>query len=157
VYSLNAIGSRLYKSYFGTPNLVTRELILNLMGEASKQTGNHKFGLHFLHSEWEQIVDAWQLEGWEAYRDVARLGRKTRLPEAQRSILWSILERFRASLAARNLITNAGLFSRLASAMAASKHPPFDFAVVDEAQDISISHLRFLAALGANRPDALFF
>jgi len=29
--------------------------------------------------------------------------------------------------------------------------------VVDEAQDISISHLRFLAALGASRPNALFF
>jgi superfamily I DNA/RNA helicase len=41
--------------------------------------------------------------------------------------------------------------------MATSKHLPFDFAVVDEAQDISIAHLRFFAALGANRPNALFF
>ena len=23
--------------------------------------------------EWEQVVDAWQLRSWEAYRDVARL------------------------------------------------------------------------------------
>jgi superfamily I DNA/RNA helicase len=60
-------------------------------------------------------------------------------------------------LAARNLITYAGLFSRLAPAIAKNKHPAFDFAVVDEAQDLSISHLRFLAALGANRPNALFF
>jgi superfamily I DNA/RNA helicase len=49
------------------------------------------------------------------------------------------------------------LFSRLASVIAKSKHPPFDFAVVDEAQDISIAHLRFFAALGAHRPDSLFF
>ena len=35
---------------------------------------------------------------WEAYRDVARLGRKTRLPEAQRKMLWSIFERVRADL-----------------------------------------------------------
>src|SRR5258708_8302785 len=33
----------------------------------------------------------------------------------------------------------------------------FDFAVVDEAQDIAISQLRFLAALGADRANALFF
>jgi superfamily I DNA/RNA helicase len=33
----------------------------------------------------------------------------------------------------------------------------FDFAVVDEAQDISPAHLRFFAALGADRPNALFF
>ena len=37
--------------------------------------------------EWDQVVDAWQLESWESYRDVARLGRKTRLPEAQRKVL----------------------------------------------------------------------
>ena len=37
------------------------------------------------------------------------------------------------------------------------KNLPFDFAVVDEAQDISVAHLRFLAALGGGRPNALFF
>ena len=31
---------------------------------------------------------------------------------------------------------------------------PFDFAVVDEAQDLSVAHLRFLAALGGDRPNA---
>jgi len=31
--------------------------------------------------ELEQVVDAWQLDAWESYRDVKRLGRKTRLPE----------------------------------------------------------------------------
>lgn len=35
--------------------------------------------------------------------------------------------------------------------------PSFDAAVVDEAQDISIAQLRFLAALGGGRPNALFF
>ena len=34
---------------------------------------------------------------------------------------------------------------------------PFEFCVVDEAQDIGVAELRFLAALGAGRPDALFF
>jgi mRNA-degrading endonuclease RelE of RelBE toxin-antitoxin system len=157
VYSINAIGSRLYKSHFGQANLATREVILDLLKEASKEISNHKFSLHFLHTEWDQVVDAWQLESWKAYRDVARLGRKTRLPEPQRAILWSIFDRVRAGLATRNLITHAGLFSRLAPVMATSKHLPFDFAVVDEAQDISIAHLRFFAALGANRPNALFF
>jgi hypothetical protein len=33
-----------------------------------------------LLTEWQQVVDAWQLQSWEGYRDVARLGRKTRLP-----------------------------------------------------------------------------
>src|SRR5262249_54176865 len=33
----------------------------------------------------------------------------------------------------------------------------FDFAVVDEAQDIAVAHVRFFAALGSLRPNALFF
>jgi hypothetical protein len=33
----------------------------------------------------------------------------------------------------------------------------FEFAVVDEAQDVSVPQLRFLAALGAGRPNGLFF
>ena len=57
----------------------------------------------------------------------------------------------------QKLTTQAGLFTALASTLAKGKNPPFDFAVVDEAQDISVAHLRFFAALGADRPDALFF
>lgn len=34
---------------------------------------------------------------------------------------------------------------------------PYDFVIVDEAQDIGIAALRFLAALGRRRPDSLFF
>jgi mRNA-degrading endonuclease RelE of RelBE toxin-antitoxin system len=157
VYSLNALGLRLYKAHCGPVKLASREAMRDLLGEASKAVGGHKFSLHFLLTEWEQVVDAWQLETWESYRDVARLGRKTRLPEAQRAVLWSIFERIREGLKERNLSTHAGLFTALASALAKAKHPPFDFAVVDEAQDISVSGLRFLAALGGGRSNALFF
>jgi mRNA-degrading endonuclease RelE of RelBE toxin-antitoxin system len=157
VHSINAIGTRLYRSHFGPANVATRDVILGLLGEASKEAGNHKFSLNFLYTEWDRVVDAWQLDSWEAYRDVVRLGRRTRLPEQQRAVLWSICARVRAGLAARNLITYPGLFTRLALGLAKSKNPPFDFAIVDEAQDISMSHLRFLAALGANRANALFF
>lgn len=157
VYAINAVGLRLYRSHVGQATLATRDDIRELLQDASKAIGGHKFSLHFLVTEWDQIVDDWQLESWEAYRDVARLGRKTRLPEEQRIVLWSIFERVREGLKSRNLITSAGLFSALAAEIAKSKNPPFDFAVVDEAQDVSISNLRFFAALGADRPNALFF
>jgi superfamily I DNA/RNA helicase len=157
VYSLDAIGLRLYKAHVGEATLAGREVTIELLGEAAKGVAGHKFSRHFLLTEWEQVVDAWQLESWEAYRDVARLGRKTRLSEQQRAVLWSIFERVRAGLKARNLLTPACLFSTLAAALARSKQPPYDFVVVDEAQDISIAHLRFFAALGQDRPNALFF
>jgi mRNA-degrading endonuclease RelE of RelBE toxin-antitoxin system len=157
VHSLNAIGLRLYKSHVGQATIASREVLRDLVQEAASTVGGHKFGLHFLLTEWEQVVDAWQLENWAAYRDVVRLGRKTRLPEAQRTVLWSIFERVRAGLKARKLTTHAEMFSSLAAVISKNKKVIFDFAVVDEAQDISVAHLRFLAALGGGRPDALFF
>ena len=156
VHAINAIGQRLYELNAGRPNLASREVLRELMEEASK-TADHKFSLHFLLTEWEQVVDAWQLETWEAYRDVARLGRKTRLAEKPRLLLWSISEHFRYALKARNLTTRAAMFTRLAASLAAAKNPPFDFVVVDEAQDISVAQLRFLAALGGGRANGLFF
>jgi len=157
VYSLNAIGLRLYKAHSGPATIATNEIVRELMREASAAASDHKFGLHFLLTEWDQVVDAWQLKDWDAYRDVARLGRKTRLPEAQRKVLWAIFEHVRVGLKARGLITYAGLFTSLAGVISKMKIVVFEFAVVDEAQDISVAHLRFLAALGGGRPNALFF
>ncbi|MEI6424289.1 MAG: 3'-5' exonuclease, partial [Lentisphaerota bacterium] len=90
-------------------------------------------------------------------RDVKRLGRKTRLPETQRTILWSVFDSVRSRLKKEGLITYSGIFSKLAEKLAELKNPPFEFVVVDEAQDVSVAQLRFLAALGAKRPNALFF
>jgi len=158
VHSINAIGGRLYKSCFGHPaNLASRDVMLELLRRASEEIGNHKFTLHFLITEWEQVVDAWQLQTWESYRDVARLGRKTRLPEPQRAILWAIFEKVRAALVSQKLITLSEMFTSLAGAITKVKSPPFDMAVIDEAQDINVSQLRFLAALSKHKPDALFF
>ncbi len=157
VHALNAIGLRTYKLHCGTVTLASREMVRALIQEASAAVGGHKFTPQFLFIEWDQVVDAWQLKTWESYRDVARLGRKTRLPEAQRAVLWSIFEQVRDGLLAQKLTTHAGMFTALAAALATGQHAPFEFAVVDEAQDISVAHLRFLTALGANRPDALFF
>jgi mRNA-degrading endonuclease RelE of RelBE toxin-antitoxin system len=157
VHALNGIGLRLYELNFGRQRIATREEIRLLLDEAAGVIGEHKFSSHFLLTEWEDVVDAWQLDSWEAYRDARRLGRKTRLPEKQRVILWSIFEQVRSGLKIRNLMTYSDLFGNVASHLAKSKNPPFDFAVVDEAQDVGVPQLRFLAALGAGRPNSLFF
>jgi len=157
VHAMNAIGQRIYELNVGQLNLASREVLRQLLEEAAGKVEGHKFSLHFLLTEWEQVVDAWQLETWEAYRDVMRLGRKTRLHEKQRLVLWSIFDLVRSSLKTGNLITSAEMFTRLASSLVVAKSPPFDLTVVDEAQDVSVAQLRFLAALGGGRPNSLFF
>lgn len=157
VHSLNTLGIRLHKSLVGPVKLANRNDVRDGLQLASQSVGGHKFTLHFLISEWEQVVDAWQLASWEAYRDVARLGRKTRLSEAQRAVLWSIFEQCRAGLKKQGITTEAAVFTNVASKLAKTNNRPFDFAVVDEAQDIGIPQLRFFAALGGSRSNALFF
>ncbi|MEA3274428.1 MAG: 3'-5' exonuclease, partial [Pseudomonadota bacterium] len=157
VYAMNALGERLYEMKLARPSIASEEEIGQLLEQASSKVERHKFSQRFLRSEWAEVVDAWQLDSWEAYRDVKRLGRKTRLPEKQRALLWSIFEQVKTDLANRNLITHAEMFTRLASAYVDTSARPFDFTVVDEAQDVSIAQLRFLATLAADRPDGLFF
>lgn len=157
VQSIQAIGRRLFQQYLRDNRIASPDDVAAAIQKAGVEVPGHKFSQSFLWTEWEQVVDAWQLGTWEEYRDVRRLGRKTRLPEAQRAVLWSIYERVREELVAGKLITEAGMFSRLAETLAKSRNKPFDFAVVDESQDMGVPHLRFLAALGGDRPNGLFF
>jgi superfamily I DNA/RNA helicase/mRNA-degrading endonuclease RelE of RelBE toxin-antitoxin system len=124
-----------------------------------------RFNLNFVLGEWTDVVDAWQLQSWDDYRDVKRLGRKTRLNEAQRQALWHVFTGIQSRLAAAGVVTHSAMFTQLAHQLAALKHPPFDYVVVDEAQDVSISQLRMLAAMagvardgsGSVRRNSLFF
>jgi superfamily I DNA/RNA helicase len=157
VRSMLEMGERLYRPRFGRPRLVSRAELARIMADAAAQAPDHRFTQRFLMAEWEQVVDAWQLDSWEAYRDVRRLGRRTRLPQSQRQALWAIFEQVRAELLARDLLTVSQMFTRLAGRFAAGDPSPYDFIVVDEAQDISVAQLRLLAAMGMDQPNGLFF
>ena len=157
VNSVGGIGRRLYEANFGAATLVTEDEVRALIDRAAAEVGDHAFSPHFLWTEWSQVVDAWQLESWEDYRDVMRLGRKTRLAETQRAVLWSIFSKVREALSERELLTEPRMFRRLERQVVEGAHPSFEFCVIDEAQDIGVAELRFLAALGGDRPDSLFF
>jgi len=157
VEALDVIGERLYAAHFRRRDAATRETVEVLIADASKALEGHRFSHHFLLSEWEHVIDAWGIETWEQYRDVARTGRRTRLAEAQRRVLWPVFEGVYEGLTAARTVTHAQIFTRLAQRLPELGNPPFDFVVVDEAQDVSVPQLRFLAALAGVRPDALFF
>jgi hypothetical protein len=157
VHALSSLGLRLHQAQIGPVLFASKEDVDMLLREASQAVGDHKFSALFLRTEWDQVVDAWQLGAWEAYRDVKRLGRRTRLPEARRAVLWKIFEQVREGLNARGLMTESAVFQALSDTQAKRPTPAYDAAVVDEAQDISIAQLRFLAALAGGLPNGLFF
>jgi superfamily I DNA/RNA helicase len=157
VHSMSGIGRRLYEANFGAPRLVPEEEVRDFLSQAAAEAPAQKFSSWFLWTEWSQVVDAWQLDSWEAYRDVERLGRKTRLAETQRAVLWSIFAKVRERLNREGLLTEPAMLATLARKLEGAHHPPFEFAVIDEAQDLGVPELRLLAALGGDRAEGLFF
>ena len=167
VVALDQLGERLFKFAFAKPALVDDQTVRRYLNEAVAAVYSNansgvaalpaKLGAGFWWSEWAEVVDPWQIDSVERYRDVKRLGRKTRLSEAQRDAAWLIFSRVRERLLAENRLTQAMLFTRLAEHYAGGVKPPFEHVVVDEAQDISAPQLRFLAALAGPQPNGLFF
>jgi superfamily I DNA/RNA helicase len=167
VVALDELGERLFKFAFGKPALVDEQTVRRCLQEAvaAASTGTKpgaaglpaKFGAGFWWSEWAEVVDPWQIDSAESYRDFKRLGRKTRLSEGQRSAAWQVFGRVRERLHAENRLTRATLFTQLAGHYAGGAKLPFEHVVVDEAQDISAPQLRFLSALGGQQRNALFF
>ena len=150
------LAQRQIDGQFGRPDLATPDRLRELLRQAAAEVEGLRFSLRFLWTERSRVVDAWQLASWEQYRDVPRLGRRTRLPERQRELLWSVFSKVAAALDELGLLTEPRLFGVLERQLAKMAYPPFEFCVVDEAQDIGLAELRFLAALGARSPDALF-
>ena len=164
VQSVVGIGERLYAARFGRFKLASEQAVALALREAvasAESTVTPALTLAFVQSEWKDLIDEWQVDTWEAYRKLARLGRKTTLPEARRAAVWAVVEKARTQLREQGLATHAQMFDRMAKHFSSVEKPPFDFIVVDEAQDVSVAQLKFLAALGAQsglpRPNGLFF
>ena len=60
VEAVDAVGERLYRAHFGSPEITSREQIQSFLEGAISRAEANRFSLRFLLSEWESVVDAWQ-------------------------------------------------------------------------------------------------
>ncbi len=157
VASVDDYAQRLYKLHVGEFNLTPRETVAGWITEACKAAGDAKLRPLFLLNEWEDVIDAQQLTTLEQYQAAERLGRKVRLNAERRQALWTIFAQVWAKLQAAGATTQAGLYHRLVVALEQSPGSPVDHVIVDECQDLNQGQVRFLAALGRGRANALFF
>jgi superfamily I DNA/RNA helicase/mRNA-degrading endonuclease RelE of RelBE toxin-antitoxin system len=157
VQSMEGLAQRLYELNIGPLSRASAEQQRELVSRAGAEVPDHGFSDRFLWAEWRGVVDAWQLRNWEEYRAVPRLGRRTRLAEARRRVLWDVFAGVRRELERQDLLTTAAMYSRLQEHFSQVRKLPYDFCVIDEAQDVSVAELRFLAALSEDRPNSLFF
>jgi hypothetical protein len=158
VASFRAIAEELHMLAFGRKaHIASRDLIRSLVLKAAEAEGVTGFSEQFLLSEWRHVVDAWQVEDAAAYAEVPRMGRRLRLGARQRAVIWPVFERVRRTLKERGYLTPATMFTAVTAHYAQQEHKPFSHIVVDEAQDLGVPELRFLAALAPEAPNALFF
>jgi mRNA-degrading endonuclease RelE of RelBE toxin-antitoxin system len=157
VHSMDATAARLHNSLFGPPKIATEHQTNEIIGVEFGRATNLRFPLSFVSAEWSNVIDAWQIRTWEQYQTFSRRGQKTRLTEGHRESLWAVFENVRAALQSKGLITEAELYSKLAVHYENTEHSPYDHIVIDEAQDLSVPQLRFLATVAQDAENGLFF
>ena len=80
IRSFEGVAQDLFTLAYGhTPRAASKDQVKGVLESAKKELGDTEFTIRFLVSEWQSVIDAWQIESLEAYRDVPRLGRKNRL------------------------------------------------------------------------------
>jgi mRNA-degrading endonuclease RelE of RelBE toxin-antitoxin system len=133
------------------------ELFKDLENTLDKNDYSNIGSSRFIINEWMEVVDAWQITNWESYRDFKRLGRKIRLTETKRKQLWDIFVEFESVIHDKGWITRAAQLKKLSEKYMERKRAPYDFIVVDEAQDITPMQLNFVGAFASQGKDNLFF
>jgi hypothetical protein len=157
VISMNVLAANLFESRIGKVTLITRDQLKKHISIASKKVEGHQFSNLFILNEWEQVVDAWQINSWEDYRDFKRLGRKIRLAEPQRKKIWSIFKHLIVQLEDERLKTEAGMFQLLTDNFNSKEQSPYDHYIIDEAQDINVPQLKFMESIAGSAHNGLFF
>ncbi|MEU1488652.1 UvrD-helicase domain-containing protein [Streptomyces sp. NPDC005776] len=109
----------------------------------------------FLAQEYKHVVLAQNLRSLEEYEAADRPGRGSRLPVAQRLVVWRTFQAYSDGLAADGLRTYLETCAEAADLLE-GRQPLYRHIVVDEAQDLHPAQWRLLRAAAPPRPDDLF-
>jgi hypothetical protein len=156
VQSLNDAALALYRDAFGEPEFASDAAIRELIQVAKNKGLGSEFSVEFLFEEWDEVVDAWGLDDLPSYASVPRIGRRTRLGSKQREAAWLVFEFIRSGLAEKSSVTWAMIYNSLTAMKGSGRDAVFTHVVVDEAQDLSVAQVRFLAASAGTRSDGVF-
>ena len=157
VASLTGVAAELFELATGRRAHVAKDDQIARALEKAAADAGLSAKLNFLRSEWANVVDAWQVKDAAEYLAVPRLGRDRRLGSKQREQFWPVFAAARASLESRGFYTWPGVFTAVTRHFAGKPVKPFSHVVIDEAQDLGVPELRFIAAIAPEGKNALFF
>ena len=156
VRTLDQAAEELYTAQFSAPTRATASQIRAIIAKATSAGLGGELTPQFLLEEWIELVDAWGVTDAESYATIPRIGRRTRLGPRQRETAWAVFDDVRERLTQRGLVTWAMIYGQLTEWLRDGGALPFNHVVVDEAQDLTVAQVRFLAEAVGGRADALF-
>ena len=158
VLSFQGVAEQLFELVHGyKPRIAPEKLLRDTLKAAAEKHSVRGFSGRFLLSEWTHVIDAWGIDSSEQYQQVQRMGRKGRLGPNQRERLWPVFQQVRDQIERQGLVTWATVFSDLTQRYADTDEKPFDYIVIDEAQDLGPAELGFFAAIAPHAENSLFF
>ncbi|MBT6184831.1 MAG: DEAD/DEAH box helicase [Betaproteobacteria bacterium] len=155
VIHLEGLAFSVLKKRGTQPNIASRTQITNFLNQGAQRTGVEEFKIGFLISEWENVIDAWNVHSLEDYLNLTRVGRKMRLGSGQRTRLWQIFNETKKLIENRKFTTWANIFWHLE--IENDQFLRFDHVIVDESQDIAPAELQFLSKAYGEKTDGLLF
>jgi hypothetical protein len=116
--------------------------------EAIERSGERDFDIGFLKQEWEQVVQANEIESPAEYFKVSRTGRGRTLSRLQRQKVWKIVQEYVEALLRKSKTEWSTVIRDARSYLELKKPPlPYRAVVVDESQDFHAEEWRLLRAI----------
>ncbi len=162
VATVDALTYHYYVQTYGQPRFAREDQCLACL-ETALQTANipannpfdrqvrrqilERLGLPYMLQEIQHVIEAWGITTLEDYLTHERRGRGVSLKTNIREALWAVYQTWHHLMGQKAYITWEQLRYRALEVVRRLPTPPYQAVVIDEAQDLSPTALRFLLAL----------
>ncbi len=154
--TVEAIAKRLAKRYLPQTQVLTEVEIQNQLDSAWVESPVPVLPKNLVFGEIRQVLLAWNLKEWQEYKSFHRMGRRSKLTESQKQSIWDFFQKVKCVWQETNSLSADELYFELAKRLDTETHSVFDSVLLDEAQDLTPSQLRFVSSL-TKAKENLFF
>ena len=106
--------------------------------------------------EYTNVIVYHDVQDLSSYFRVSRVGMGKALSRRQRKEIWEIIEDFRNHLSSNGYVHDLALYNLLTHYLRENPSEEYGHCIVDELQDLSNIHLRFIRSLIESGPNDLF-
>jgi mRNA-degrading endonuclease RelE of RelBE toxin-antitoxin system len=154
VITLEKLALRFWKRFSSEevfPSSEYKKFLIELLQNAKLSLTNT-----LVFTEILMVLDEWNLKTWEDYKDFKRQGKKTRLRESHRKEIWDFYEQVKAERKKRKQTPLTEIYHTIAEKFLNEEHSIFDAVILDEAQDLTSSQMKFVSSLSKSKQHFFF-